>query len=133
MRDVATARRQRWADIVVMVAGLWVTGWAFWSPIVPSPEVGAVRDFAGWWAVSAISGLTAFASVLVTFRSTAVARVMLVIAAAVLLVGVFLFERITVSAFSRIIVPAILMLLAAPFIGPMPTPEEEGRSRTQRL
>lgn len=133
MREVMAARRRRWADVVVMVVGLWVTGWAFWTPMVPPPEHEAVRDFGAFWAVTAVAGLVAVASVPVTFLSTAIARAMLVVAALVLLVGVFVFEGLTTTAVTRVIVPALVLLAAAPFIGPMPTPEEEGRTRTPRL
>jgi hypothetical protein len=125
------AKRRRWADVVIIVAGLYVWLAAIWAPPAIGPREAAVEaaQHGTWWWVHAIGGSLALASVFVAMKSVLLARVMAGVAGIVLLAGLLAFDHIGWLAVRALVIPAVLILLATPFLGPMPTPEEEGMTR----
>jgi hypothetical protein len=127
MPDVTAARRRTLAAIAALVAGFWAIGWAIWTPFLPPEQSDTVRNFGAWWAILAVGGALAVASVFVTSSSIPTARAMLVVAALVLAAGVAVFGDYTPAALTRHLLPAAVMLLAAPFLGPVPRYGSERR------
>lgn len=125
------ARRRRWADVAIIAAGLYSFLLSMFSPqlIWPEEAARAVRAEGWWWAGSGAAGALAVTAVLVALRSTALARALTALAGVILLATLLAFERIGWVAWITLILPAIVLLGAAPFVGPMPAPEEEGRRR----
>jgi len=128
MRHVNSVRRRKWADLVVLFASLWAFAWAIWAPPSTEMEGGAVRSLAGWWAAHAIGGALGLLSLFLAPRWRPLARVVLVVAACALLVGAFTSGRAAGAAALTLAVPGVLLLVAAPFIGPVPSPQEEERA-----
>jgi hypothetical protein len=125
------AKRRRWADVVLIVAGLYVFLAAVWSPPAQGPETAMTEatDHGTWWWVLAIGGSLALFAVPVAMKNVLIARLMAGVAAVVLLAGLLAFDTIGWLAIRSLLIPAILILIAAPFMGPMPSPEEEGSHR----
>lgn len=125
------ARRRRWADVAIIGASLYALMIAVFSPqfVAPREAEAAVRAQGWWWGGTALAGALGIAAVLFALRSTLLARALTVLAGLLLLSTLLAFERIEWIAWVAVIVPAIVLLGAAPFVGPMPTPEEEGHWR----
>lgn len=132
--DTEKIRRRRWADAVVIVAGLYTLAFALWAPTAAGgPEAGReAADAVAWWWAHYIAGAMAIGSLFLALRRPGLARGLLVLAAVVLLAGLLAYGRFDRTALLALILPAGAMLLAAPFMGPMPTPEEEGMTRAER-
>jgi hypothetical protein len=120
MAETTEVQRRHWADIVVILAGLMLWGFAIWpTPFANNPEVGRLTV----WPIYAVAGLLTLAGFLLGQRWDwrAVARVMLFAAAGVLAYGLLTtFRALGTVAWLTVIVPGLLLLLAAPFFGPMP-------------
>jgi hypothetical protein len=125
------ARRRRWADVVVIVAALYAILAAVWAPPALGPaEAAAEAPRHGlWWWAHAVGGSLAISSIFVAMKSVIAARILAAAGALVLLAGLTAFGSITWLAVRMLVIPAILILAATPFIGPLPTPEEEGVPR----
>jgi len=121
MTDVADVERRHWADIAVILAGLGLFGLAIWpTPFVSNSEVGGRLTV---WQVYALAGGLTLAGLLIgqRWQWRAIARALLFGAVAVLAFGLFTtFRDLGTAAFLTVIVPGLLLLLAAPFFGPMP-------------
>jgi hypothetical protein len=128
---VTAAKRRRWADVVLIVAGLYVFLAAIWAPpgLGPAEAMAEARYHGMWWWAHALGGSLALAAVLVAMKSVLLARVLAAAAVLVLLAGLLAFETIGWLAARTLLIPALLILAATPFIGPMPAPEEEGSAR----
>jgi peptidoglycan/LPS O-acetylase OafA/YrhL len=125
-------RRRRWADVVMIVAALYAFLAAIWAPpgLGPAEAAADAPDHGTWWWAHAIGGSLALASVFVALRSTILARILGGLGGLVLLAGLLAFDGIGWLAIRTLVIPAVLILLATPFIGPMPTrAEEEGSVR----
>ncbi|HEX7089615.1 MAG TPA: hypothetical protein VF192_05735 [Longimicrobiales bacterium] len=125
------AERRRWANVAAIVAGVYALGFAVWSPgLAGGARLEAdLRAQGWWWAGSAVGGLLALAAAVAAVRSRLLGRVLLVLAALVLLATLLAFRRIGTAALLALVLPALVMLAAAPFLGAMPAPEEEGKRR----
>jgi hypothetical protein len=128
---LTAAKRRRWADVVIIVTALYVWLAAVWAPPALGPREAAVEaaQHGIWWWAHAIGGSLALASVFVAYKSVLLARLMAGAGAVVLLAGLTAFDHIGWLAVRMLILPAVLILAATPFLGPMPTPEEEGVPR----
>lgn len=129
------AKRRRWADVVLIVAGLYVFFAAVWAPPALGPEAADAEaaDHGLWWVAHALGGALALLSVPVALKNVALARIMAGAAGLVLIGGLLAFHSIGWLAVRALLIPAILILGAAPFMGPMPTPEDEGQPRGSPL
>jgi hypothetical protein len=124
-------RWRRWANIAVIVAGVWVLLIVMWSPEAAGPRQQQVEvaSNALWFYTMGAAGPLAIAAVIVALRHAAIARVLLAAAAVLLFAGLLGFRAFGTLAWGTLIIPGFVMLLAIPFLGPMPTPEEEGQIR----
>jgi hypothetical protein len=121
----------RWANIAVIIAGMWVLLIVMWSPEAAGPREQQVEvdSNAAWFYALAASGPLALAAVFVALRSAILARVVLGVAALSLFAGLIGFRAFGTLAWSTVIIPGLIMLVAIPFLGAMPTPEDEGQVR----
>lgn len=125
------AKRRRWANLVVILTSVYVILLAVWAPpgLGPAEAAADVANFGLWWWVHAIAGATGIGSVFLANRSRVGGRIAVIAAGVILLIGLFAFDRINWMAVRTLIIPAILLLGAAPFLGAMPSPEQEGKRR----
>lgn len=124
-------RRRRWADVVVIAVAVFELMLTMYGALLARPG-GVAFDLQapGWYyAAMSLSGVLALAAVLIAIRLTTVARILCAAAGVLLLTAVFAFESIDLRTVLTIILPGVLLLGATPFLGPMPSPEEEGMRR----
>jgi hypothetical protein len=122
---------RRFANIAVIIAGIWVLLISVWSPEAAGPreqQIEVARQDT-WFYALWISGTLAIAAVFVALRNALLARVLLAGGAVTLLIGLFGFRAFGTLAWGTLIIPALLMFAAIPFMGPLPTPEQEGQTR----
>lgn len=125
------AERRRWADIVVIVAGVYAFLMAVFGPRLAGPARAAevVAAPGGLWVGTGIAGILAIAGVILALRWTLLARMLTGTAGIVLIATLFAFERVGWLGVVTLALPALALLVATPLVGPMPSPEEEGRER----
>lgn len=130
-RRFEKAKRTRWAVVVVIVVGILTMLFAWWFPPVMLAEDASdvVRYQGAWYWVYVAAGPLAIASVFVALKSPPIARIMVGLAGLILLAGLFVFHTIGPLSIMTLALPGLLLLGAAPFMGRMPTPEDEGESR----
>jgi hypothetical protein len=119
MPETPPRERRRLADIVVIATGLLLVGLAAWNaPASPRPDIVSLQ----WmYAAYGLGGALALIALFVAHRSRTVGRILLVAAALVLLgFGVSNFRQASGTMWLTIVLPAILLLGAAPFFGAMP-------------
>ncbi|HEX7118071.1 MAG TPA: hypothetical protein VF212_04750 [Longimicrobiales bacterium] len=124
-------KRRRWADVLVIVVGVYALIMAGYGGMLGRPAPVATRvDAPGWFAAAlGMAGTCAIASVLVALRNTLLARVLCAAAGVLLLSTIFALESVDARAVVDLILPALALFVATPFLGAMPSPEEEGRRR----
>jgi hypothetical protein len=109
--------------VAVLIAGLLLSGLAIWPPpFVNAQEVGGRF---GVWQVYALAGGLTMAGLVLGQRWRALARPLLLAAVLVLAAGLFTtFRDLGPAAALTVILPALLILVATPFFGPMPREAE---------
>lgn len=121
------ARRRRWADIVVIVASAYALAVAPWFP----PEMAAGGDNEAvaspqWlWIAYALAGGLGFTGLFVALRSAVLAKVMVAAAGLIMLASFLTMAELTTLAVLSIGGTGLALVLAAPFVGPMPRPDDE--------
>ncbi len=126
------AKRRRWADVVVIVASLYSFMSSFWAPLelLTGGGGGEVADEQALWWTYALGGLLGFGALALSRRNPAFAKALTAAAGLAVLAGFFTLDNLTPFATVSIGVTGVALLAASPFVGPMPTPEDEGKSRT---
>lgn len=124
-------QRRRWADIIVIAAAAYAFGAALWfPPEMISGDGGEAVAFGGWlWTAYALGGAIGLASVFVAIKLPKIARGMVALAGLLVLSGFFALRQVTFVAVLSLGLTGLALLAATPFMGRMPTPEEEGKSR----
>jgi peptidoglycan/LPS O-acetylase OafA/YrhL len=122
MSESLARERRRWADIVVIVTGLALVGLAAWNGPASSEAPDArTASLPSMYAAYGVGGGLALAAVLVVHRWRTAGRMLLIVAALTLLgFGLDAFQREGGGVWLTILVPALLLLVASPFFGPMP-------------
>jgi hypothetical protein len=127
MKNTSRGRRH-WADVAVIIAGLGLFGLAVWfPPFTTTTGAEEVRHVHGLWPIYALAGGLSLIALFVGQRWEwrNLARFMLTGAVAVLVYGLFTgFRELGVAAWLTVILPALLLLVAIPFFGPMPRSAE---------
>ena len=125
MAEAPELRRRHWADVLAIVAGLTLMGLAIWPvPFANTPETG--RQVNVWW-IYALAGGLSLAGVFLGQRweLRQLARGLMLAAVGVLLYGLLVvFRDLGTAAVLTTLIPSVLLLLAAPFFGPMPRAAE---------
>jgi hypothetical protein len=128
MQDTPPRTRRHWADVAVILVGLGLFGLAIWFP--PFTTTGGADEVTSvptlWPYYAGAGGLTLIALFLgQRWEWRTVARLMLVGAVIVLVVGLFTrFRGLGPIAWITVIIPGIVLLAATPFFGPMPRAAE---------
>jgi hypothetical protein len=128
MQDTPARTRRHWADVAVILVGLGLFGLAVWfPPFTTTAGAGEVRTVHALWPIYATAGgltlLALFAGQRWQWRTFA--RVLLIAAVVVLVVGLFTgFRELGPTAWLTVIIPGIVLLVAIPFFGPMPRAAE---------
>jgi hypothetical protein len=131
MPDTPTRTRRHWADVAVIIVGLGLFGLAVWfPPFTTTAGADDVRSAPAVWPTYALAGgltlIALFAGQRWQWRT--VARLLLIAAVIVLAAGLFTgFRQLGMIAWLTIIIPAIVLLIATPFFGPMPRAAETPR------
>ena len=126
MAEVPEVRRREWADVLAILAGLMLWGLAIWPvPFAQASEVGRQVDV--WWIYALAGGFSVVAIFLgQRWRLRHLAQGLLLAAVAVLLYGLLTqFRELGPIAVLTAVIPGLLLLLAAPFFGPMPRAAEQ--------
>jgi hypothetical protein len=131
MQDTPARTRRHWADIAVIIVGLGLFGLAIWfPPFTTTAGADEVKTAPAVWPIYALAGgltlVALFAGQRWQWRTFA--RVLLIAAVAVLVVGLFTgFRELGPAAWLTVIIPGIVLLVATPFFGPMPRAAESPR------
>lgn len=127
------ARRRHWITLLVIVTSVYALAFAIWSPpAATGPGEPEALDATLWWWAHLIGGGLGLGAVLLNLWRTLPARIVLGLGGLTLLAGSLLFQRFDWLVIVALLLPGLIMLAAAPFLGAMPTPEEEGQARGQR-
>jgi len=118
------AHRRHWADVLAIVTGVALLGLAIW-PGPHSASAGAEREAGNaqaLWLAHALAGASALISVGIAQRwgLRPLARALLLIAALALAVLLFMFRDFGPRALLTVLLPALLLLISATAVGPMP-------------
>lgn len=124
-------RGRHWTNIVVILAAGWSVAAASWGAPPGAVEAGSGSIAAEGWLAGAyaLAGAGGFLAVLVALRVPWLARGLTAVAGLLVLSGFLALREVTVTAALPLGVTAAAFLASAPFMGPMPTPEEEGKHR----
>jgi len=131
MQDTPARTRRHWADVAVIVVGLGLFGLAVWfPPFTTTAGAGEVRGVHSVWPTYAMAGGLTLIALLAgqRWQWRNFARLLLVAAVVVLVVGLFTgFRELGMAAWLTVIIPALVLLIATPFFGPMPRAAEGSR------
>lgn len=131
MRADVGPRGRHWTNIVVILAAGWSVAAASWGAPPEAVEAGGGSVAAEGWLTGAyaLAGTAGFLAVLVALRVPWLAKGLTAVAGLLVISGFFTFREVTVTAALSLGITAVAFLASAPFMGPMPTPEEEGKHR----
>lgn len=120
----AEPRRRQWADLATIIVGVSLLGLAMWGgPILTlgDDEVAYPRAL---WLVFAGAGALSLGGVLAAQRASlrGLGRVLVVVAAILLLGSLVAFSGLDWAAVVAAILPATVLAVAASFMGPIPPP-----------
>lgn len=120
-RPDAHPDRRHWADFVAILAGVASFSFAIWGGPLGIHDIGSgeARNITLILLSYAVGGGLAVAGVIVAQQRIGLGRALLALGALVTLAGAFGFGR-AIGPIWYNIVPALMMLAAAPFMGPMP-------------
>ncbi|MGH7508936.1 MAG: hypothetical protein ACREMZ_05655 [Gemmatimonadales bacterium] len=110
--------------MAVILVGLGLFGLAVWFP--PFSTTDEAPQAISLWPIYALAGGLTLVAFLVgqRWQWRLLARLLLVAALGVLVVGLIRVRAFGVVAWLTLIVPGLLLLLATPFFGPMPRAAE---------
>ena len=122
MDRASTERSVDWADFIAIVAAVACFAFAIWGTPLAVGEVagGDTRNISLIWLSYGIGGVLALAGVAVAQQRRGQGRILVGAGGVVLLLGLIGFAQPEGAAWASII-PGVLMLAAAPFVGPLPT------------
>lgn len=128
--DVREAKRRLWADVVVLVAATYALVSTVWAPPAAMVAEGNPVENVPWLvAAHGLAGVLSFGGLAAAFRWPRVGRALVATGGVLLLSGLLVLDELTAVALVSLAVPGLVLLAAAPFVGPMPSPEEEGKAR----
>ena len=125
MPDTRAPQRRRWADVVLILAGLGLFGLAVWFP--PFSTTGEASIAISLWPIYALAGGLIILALFLGQRWDWLrfARLLLFAAVGVLIVGLFRVRGQVVLTWLTLIIPGLAILLAISFFGPMPRAAED--------
>jgi hypothetical protein len=128
---VTRAKRRRWADVLIIVASVYALLAVVWSPPElysggDAAEIGSTDWLIASYTIGAVLGLGAL---LAGQKWTVLGRILAGVAGLVVLSGLLSFRELTALGLLSMGGTGLALLIAAPFMGPMPAPFEEKRVR----
>jgi hypothetical protein len=129
------AKRRWWTNIVVIGASAYCIAAATHMPLeLATGDVGEAVRFELWLsAVYVLAGVLGMAAVFTSTRWPRFGRVPLILAVALLVSGFFALHGVALLPVLSLGIPALAMLGALPFMGPMPGPGEEAAEDAERV
>ena len=125
MKRTGSVKKRHWANVAVIIAGMFALLWGLWRPPAAGPQV----DEVSLWGTQVLGGALGVAAPLIALKSGMLAKVSAGAGGLILLAGMLAVGSITLNPILTTVLPALVLLAAAPFMGAMPTPEEEGQRR----
>lgn len=111
--------RRHWADVVAIVAGVWAAGQALWGTTLFGP--GVQDSGLGWnWFVYGFGGAIAVAGVILAQRARDAGRILVGIGGLLHLTAPFAYGSLEWIPILNSLAIGVALLVAAPFVGPMP-------------
>lgn len=125
------ARRRRWADVVLIVAAVYSLLAAAWAPLelLSGGGGGEVTHTGFLWVSYTVGGVLGLLAIFMARRRAGLAKAAAALGGIVVLSGFFSLDELTALAVISLGGTGLAMLLTAPFVGAMPSPEEEGKER----
>lgn len=125
------ARRRYRADLAVIIASIVaLVATIRIPPELMTPEAEAPVASVRWLlAAYALGGLLGIGGVIAAIRWPRPARFMVGAGGLALLSGFLFLEELTAVSLLSLGLTGLVLLVAAPFVGAMPSPEEEGKRR----
>ena len=125
MTDTRAPQRRRWADVVLILAGLSLFGLAVWFP--PFSTTDEAPAAISLWPIYALAGGLIILALFLGQRWDWLrfARLLLFAAMGVLIVGLLRVRGQGMLTWLTLIIPGVAILLAIPFFGPMPRAAED--------
>lgn len=126
-------RRHRWADVLVIVASMYCIAAATWFP----PEMISGGDSTavaaeGWnWISYTAGGVLGVLGLFLALKWSVLGKISVGLGGLAVLAGFLTLRAFTTLAVLSLGGTALALLAAAPFVGPMPTPEQEGKERIE--
>jgi hypothetical protein len=120
-----TMKHRRWANVAVIIAGMFALLWGLWRPPAAGPQV----DEVSLWGTQVLGGALGVAAPLIALKWGMLSKISAAAGGLILLGGMLAVGRITLNPILTTVLPALVLLAAAPFMGTMPTPEDEGKRR----
>ncbi len=130
MQESPVRQRRRWADVIVILVGLFLVGLAAWNaPVSSGTRPDEAESLPSIYMAYAVGGGLALAALFVAHRWKLVGRAMVVLAGLVLLgYGIAGYRAPAEALWFTVLIPGLLLLCASPFFGPMPRAPAEGRA-----
>jgi hypothetical protein len=126
MADTTDRTRRRWADVMAIVASVCSLANAMWAPVLFHAMLTSMpqgdRGVGYSYMTFGVSGLLGLIAVALAERRTGAARITLAVAGLLLLSAPFTYTRPHPLPIAATVILGLAMLLAAPFLGPMPAP-----------
>jgi hypothetical protein len=124
----ATGRERQWqvVDGIVVITGVALLGLAVWGAALgAAANTGESTSAAAPWLTHFGAGVLALVSVGMAQRGEwrRPAQLLLILAALILLGVLVVFRELGPWAWTSLLLPAAVLLVSTPFIGPMPPPE----------
>ena len=122
----STRRRRTVVDFLVIFTGVALIGFAMWAlPLALGDSQEELANVNLAWIIYFAAGALALASQFVGqwWRRRNAARILLALGAVLLFIGLTAFRDFGPRALLTMLLPAILLLIAIPMVGPMPDPE----------
>jgi hypothetical protein len=127
----ARAKHYRWTNVVVLVVSVYLLASSVWHPPemveqgVQSPGVYPI-----WLTVAyVLAGVAGISAVFLSIKRRWLGRALTALAGVLILSGFLAVRNVTPLALISMGVSALALLIASFFMGPMPTPEQEGLRR----
>ena len=129
----AGRRTRRWADMVAIVAGVVALANAMWGPIIFTTMYRELtrgdRGVDYNWMAFGVGGLLALLGIALAQKRPTLGRPALALGGLLLVIVPFFYERKTPLPLATSVVLGLTMLIATPFVGPMPAPRHRTTER----
>jgi hypothetical protein len=126
------ARRYRRTNVVVLAISVYALAASIWVPpelMAEGPRATVLNPMWLRWGAYGAGGVSGLAAVFLSVRYPGLGRVLTLVAGVLLLSGFLALARATPLAVASLGLTGLALVVASGFMGPMPTPEQEGMPR----